>query len=169
MGFKSVLQKVAPFLGGLVGGPVGASVGVLIGNLLGVDPSNEESLTTALKSATPDQIIAIRQIESAERMRMSQLLIEEMKVHSGDRENARTMQIQTKEWMPSILGLGLMLGYFGVIAILMLFPVQQDAKEVMYMLIGTLSSALASVVSFYLGSSSGSHKKDDMIYKSTPI
>jgi len=158
MGFKSVLQKVAPFLGGLVGGPVGASVGVLIGNLLGVDPSNEESLTTALKSATPDQIIAIRQIESAERMRMSQLLIEEMKVHSGDRENARTMQI-----------LGLMLGYFGVIAILMLFPVQQDAKEVMYMLIGTLSSALASVVSFYLGSSSGSHKKDDMIYKSTPI
>lgn len=169
MEFKQILGKVAPFLGGLIGGPLGASVGGIVGNLLGVDPTDEKALGSALQSATPDQLIALKQIDSAERMRIAQLANESLKIDSDDRASARNMQINSQDFMPSLLGIGTLFGYFSVIAILFFYPLQGGAKDIIYILVGGLSASLVQIMNFYFGSSAGSQKKDGMIYKSTPL
>ena len=57
--------------------------------------------------------------------------------------------------------------YSGILFGLMTGKVDSTNQALMIML-GSLGTAWVSIISFYFGSSSGSQKKDQMIYNSTP-
>jgi len=66
-----------------------------------------------------------------------------------------------------LLATGVTFGFFGILYALMSgYATKSD--ELMIML-GSLSTAWISIVTFYFGSSAGSQRKDELLHQSTPV
>lgn len=66
-----------------------------------------------------------------------------------------------------ILGSVIVLGFFGLVAILLTLEVKEANQNILYLVAGGLMAAFGSVVNYYFGSSHGSKiKTEDMIAKS---
>jgi uncharacterized membrane-anchored protein len=66
-----------------------------------------------------------------------------------------------------ILGSVIVLGFFGLVALLLTFEVKEANQNILYLVAGGLMAAFGSVVNYYFGSSHGSKiKTEDMIAKS---
>lgn len=89
-----------------------------------------------------------------------------------DRNSARQMQIATHSVWPGILSTLVLLGFSAMTAYIIKFglpALDTQGSEALLMLIGTLNMGVGMVLQFWLGSSSGSQAKDQMIYRSQPI
>lgn len=60
------------------------------------------------------------------------------------------------------------IGYFALIAFILLKIVPPENKEIALMLFGTLTAGVSMILSYFYGSSKGSDDKNEMLYKSTP-
>ena len=90
-GLKSVVSKGAPLLGSLLGGPVGGVAGTLLGSLFDTDGSDSKKLLAAI-SSDPEAMIKIQELESREKIRLQELVIESEKEYLVDRQNARARE-----------------------------------------------------------------------------
>lgn len=59
-------------------------------------------------------------------------------------------------------------GYFCLIAFVLVKVIPAENKDIALMLFGTLTAAVASIISYFYGSSKSSADKNEMLYKSTP-
>lgn len=75
-GLKSVVAKGAPVLANAIVPGSGGMAASLIGKALGVDSSDPEEMTLALKSASPEQWAAIRQAEIDNKTELAQIAAE---------------------------------------------------------------------------------------------
>lgn len=72
-------------------------------------------------------------------------------------------------WAPAVISV-VVLATFGVVMWAALTRVLPAGSEtILNMLLGTLAAMATSVVSYWVGSSSGSDKKTEMLYRSTPV
>jgi hypothetical protein len=78
------------------------------------------------------------------------------------------MAIQTKDWMPKVLGLAVTIGFFGLMVFMMKWDVPAANKDMLNIMLGALGGSWVSIIAYYFGSSAGSAKKNDLIYNSTP-
>ena len=62
-----------------------------------------------------------------------------------------------------IFGLVIITGLLAIMFTLFLYPLPENAKEVILMLIGVLSKSFSDVVNYYFGSTSASRQKDKTI------
>ena len=83
-----------------------------------------------------------------------------------DRDSARNREIQTRDWMPKALGIGVTFGFFGLMVFMMKWDVPAANKDMLNIMLGALGGAWVSIISYYFGSSAGSAKKDTVIDKS---
>lgn len=60
------------------------------------------------------------------------------------------------------------LGYFALIGFILVRIIPVENKDIALMLFGTLTAGVASILSYFYGSSKGSDDKNEMLYKSTP-
>jgi hypothetical protein len=51
---------------------------------------------------------------------------------------------------------------------MLVYGLPTSGNEALLLLLGALQTAWGGIIAFYFGSSSGSQKKDSMIYNSTP-
>ena len=100
---------------------------------------------------------------------MKSLDIDLERIAAGDRASARDMQRETKDWIPRALAVGVTFGFFGILFYMLIFGLPTTGNEAMLLMLGALQTAWTGVISFYFGSSSGSQKKDQMIYNSKPL
>jgi Zn-dependent protease len=77
------------------------------------------------------------------------------------------MQTTTQSIIPPLLSILVTVGFFGILAYLMVTPTDTANTPLMIML-GSLGTAWTGIIAFYFGSSAGSQKKDAMLYNSTP-
>ena len=63
------------------------------------------------------------------------------------------------------LGTLLVLGFFGLLGLLIFRPIPTVNNEVLYLAIGALISGFTTVVNYFYGSSAGSAQKSDLISK----
>ena len=94
---------------------------------------------------------------------MKELDIDLERIAAGDRDSARKMQTETKDWTPKILAYFITFGFFGALVWLMVFGIPQTGTEVLLMMLGSLSTSWTGVVQFYYGSSAGSKQKTDAL------
>jgi len=167
--FGPLLGSVAPTLATALGGPLaGLAVKSLSKALLGAEDFSEEAVMEAMATATPEQLAAVKKIDADFKVQMKSLDIDLERIAVDDRKSARTMQTETKDWIPRALAVSVTLGYFSIIAYVLVSGLPMNGSEVLLMLLGTLSAGWTGVMAFYFGSSSGSQKKDAMIHNSIP-
>lgn len=160
------LEQIAPTVASALGGPLAGLAVSAISNALGIDESKvDETIKAGKLSADQIAQLKLAELELQKQAQTLGLNFEQLAVN--DRASARAMQTTTKSVIPSLLAVGVTFGFFGILYALMSgYATKSD--ELMIML-GSLSTAWISIVTFYFGSSAGSQRKDELLHQSTPV
>lgn len=162
--FGPLLGQLAPTIATALGGPLaGVAVKTLSSALFGHEDATDQQISEAMASATPDQLAAIKKIDSDFKAHMKELDIDLERIAAGDRDSARQMQIANKDWTPKALAFFITLGFFGALVWILIFGIPKTGTEVLLMMLGSLSTSWTGVVQFYYGSSAGSKAKTDAL------
>ena len=159
------LAQIAPTIASCLGGPLAGMAVTALEKVLGVSADKVQDVIDSGK-LSGDQLVAIKQAEIEFQKSTQELGLNFEKLAVEDRKSARDMQIATKSWVPPVLSMLITAGFFGILVALML-GYAQKSDELMIML-GSLSTAWAGVISFFFGSSQGSQNKDQLLYNSVP-
>lgn len=156
MDWKALVSTVAPTIGTALGGPLGGLAVKAIGEALGLDSATEASVAAAIKGATPDDLLKVKQADQAFQTRMMELGVDLEKIAAADRDSARKLVLGGDQTARNLAYL--IVGAF----VAMCFAVLYDKAKVDSVLAGTiigyLSAKAEQVASFYFGSSQGSVK-----------
>jgi hypothetical protein len=164
--FGPLLGQVAPSIATALGGPLaGIAVKTLSNALLGHEDGTAEDVSTALQNASPEQLAAVKKIDADFKVRMKELDIDLERIAAGDRDSARKMQTETKDWVPKLLAVVITLGFFGILVWMLVNGMPTTGTEALLMMLGALGTAWTGVVNFYYGSSAGSKAKTDAMTK----
>ena len=159
------LKQIAPTIATALGGPLAGLAVDAVSKAIGVDPK-DVTKTISEGKLTADQIAQIKTAELAMAARAQEMGLDFEKIAVDDRKSARDMQIATQSWIPSVMAIGVTIGFFGILFGLMYGQIQH-APQIDIML-GSLGTAWTGIIAFYFGSSAGSQRKDDLLHKSTP-
>lgn len=161
--WKGLVRTVAPGIATALGGPLAGIAVKTIGDALGMDEPTEEKISAALKGATPDDMLKLKQAEQEFQVKMKQLDIDLTKVYADDRRSARDMQAATRSNVPALLSCLITVGFFGILIGLMEGVLKTSDTPELMILLGALSAAWGGVVNFYFGSSAGSEQKNVLL------
>jgi membrane-bound ClpP family serine protease len=162
--FGPLLGQLAPSIATALGGPLaGVAVKTLSNALFGHEDGTEQQVSEAMATATPDQLAAIKKIDADFKVQMKSLDIDLERIAAGDRDSARQMQRETKDWVPKVLAIVITLGFFGILIWMLLNGMPKTGTEALLMMLGALGTAWTGVVNFYYGSSAGSKAKNDLL------
>ena len=168
--FGPLIGSVAPTIATALGGPVaGMAVKALSGALFGHENGTEEDIQVALANPTGEQLATLKKIDADFKVQMKSLDIDLERIAAGDRASARDMQKETKDWIPRALAIGVTVGFFSIMIYMLIYGLPTSGNEAILLLLGALQTAWGGIIAFYFGSSSGSQKKDTMIYNSKPL
>lgn len=160
--FGKLIENVAPTIATALGGPVaGMAVKALSTALLGTPDGSEDDIKTALASATPDQIAAIKKIDADFKIQMKTLDINLQKISADDRANARNYAILTHDLTPRILAFVIVVSWGFFQHFVVTHNVEPGMRELIIRVLGTLDGALMLVLSYYFGSSHQHQQADD--------
>jgi hypothetical protein len=168
------LKTVAPWIASALPGPLGGLAKSAVAAALGSKDTSDDSIQMALSNATPDQLIALKKAELDFQSKMQALGFQQTsdleKIAADDRANARQREEVVKDNTPKILAYGITVGFFGVLAWIQFGSPTVAAHDALMIMLGALTTAWISVVTYYYGSSTGSKDKDATISKlsSTP-
>ena len=154
---KDIIGAIAPTLGAAFGGPFGALAGKV---LAGVLNGSEKDIEAAVISGDPEALAKVRIAEIEFQTRIRELGIEESKLAYADTASARAREIAVKDKTPAILAAGVTIGFFAVLVFMLNQPIPADVRDALLVMLGSLGTAWATVVSYYFGSSAGSRAKD---------
>jgi hypothetical protein len=156
---KNVISAVAPALGTALGGPLGGMAGLLVAQMVG--GGDQKQTEELIASQKPEVLAQLKQAELAYFQRLEELGLEHEKVAQGDRASAREREVKTNDTAPAMLALGVTGGFFGVLGYMLVNGVPENS-EALYIMLGSLGTAWASVIAYYFGSSAGSKLKTEL-------
>jgi len=173
----SIVGKSAPMLGTLLGGPAGAAVGGLIASALGTGSAPDD--VAQAMAVNPDAAVKLRQIEADRTVRLQELLEQsaaaelaartaELQTAAADRADARKTQQAVRSPIPGLLAIGITLGFFSILIVMMIGVWKPSDNQALLILLGALGTSWGAVVNYYFGSSAGSARKDELLAKAGP-
>jgi hypothetical protein len=151
--WKSIVRTVAPGIATALGGPLAGIAVSAIGNALGIDEPTQEKVIAAVKGATPDDLLKLKQAEQEFILQMKKLEIDVAKIAADDRDSARKREMATGDWTPKILAFVIVVTWGAVQYYLLRNVVHEDMRELVMRVLGTLDAALMLVLSYYYGAS----------------
>ena len=165
----TALAGIAPTIAGMFGGPL-ASMGVTaVEGALGLAPGTAQSNPDAVLAAmqNPDAAIKLAQVDADLKAKLMQGGIDLAKIGVDDTANARSREIQVKDWMPKLLGLG-STGLFAGTCLALVWamlsghmPTLSNTDSILLgSIIGYIVNDHKQVLAYYFGSSLGSANKD---------
>jgi len=156
----NLVRTVAPSIATAVGGPLaGMATRAISEALLGKPDGTEDELLSAAKSATPEQLLALKQAEQSFVVKMRELDLDLERISNEDRDSARNREIKTGDYTPKLLAAAVTFGFFGVLFWMIANGLPSNGGEAMLVMLGTLGTAWGAIVSYYFGSSAGSREK----------
>lgn len=164
-GIGTTVARVAPLLGAALGGPVGAvasAAGALLGSALGVAP---EPASVAAALGDPQALATLRELEVRERARLLDWQAEQLRAELDNTRDARAREVALARaghggaWVTGLVALVVVAGFFGMLRVVLEQP---SVSEPALLLLGSLGTAFGAVVNYYLGSSLGSFRKDEL-------
>ncbi len=163
MDWKKVLGGLAPTIATAIGGPFAGLATRFVSNaLLGKPDGNDEEINAYL-DANPDKIIDLKIAETEMKAELAKHGVDLEKVHAADRDSARYRQVSLKDRTPDILVYLITLLYAGGIAALLFIDVKTEAKDMLNIMFGSLTTVWIMAIKYYFGSSASSKRKDNLI------
>jgi hypothetical protein len=161
-----LLGQVAPTIATALGGPLaGLAVKTISEAMFGHPDANDSEVSAALMGATPEQLQKLKETDATFKLKMKELDIDLEKISSEDRDSARKMQMETRDWIPRALAISVTFGFFGILTWLLTKGVPPTGSETLIYMLGALGTAWTGIVQFYFGSSAGSKAKTDALAK----
>jgi hypothetical protein len=158
MNLKKIVENEAPFLGSMLSTAYSAGVCKLLSKeLLQNENATTEDIIKVIINATPGQLLKLKELDAEYSTKLTEIGIDAKKINSKDKENANHNVLARRDYIPSIIAIMITLGFFSVLAIMMFYPIQADASNVIDVLLGALGTAWISCVSYYFGSSYEAH------------
>ena len=154
---KTVIGTVAPSLGTALGGPMGGMAVNLVTKALGIDAkSSPKQMQAAVEKATPEQLAALKKVETEFEVRMKELDVDLFKLETADVQEARNAF--KGDWTPKVFGLVALFGFVGYIFLVTLQPPSENSDTIVSLVLGYLGGLVSGISSFYFGAS---HSKSD--------
>lgn len=162
-------------VGTALGGPAGGAVGALLGKAIfgGAEEVTPEKLMKAI--GDPEVVMKLKQFEMEHDVALRQLVLESERVRLADVASARDREVRVVEATGGkdvnlyLLAWVIVLGFFGLVAILIFHELPKDSNGVIFMLFGALSAGFGSVIGYFFGSSKSSADKSELLAKAPPV
>lgn len=162
--WRSIIGAVAPTLATALGGPLaGAATKAISSALLKRPNGTEKEIAEIVTASDPEMFAEIRKAELAFKAQMVDLEVDLEKVAAQDRESARQRQVKTGDRWPAYIASSALIGFFGVLALLVFVDIPTDGKDALLIMVGVLGGMVSSIKDYYFGSSSGSASKNNLI------
>lgn len=119
-----------------------------------------------------DALLELREnpeLQNQFRTRVVELEAELTKAYLADTASARDLTSTLAvvghgaAWSAPIISVVLMLGFFGMLGLIIMEGVAETASDAAYIMLGALAVSFSQVPNFWLGSSRGSKEKDGVI------
>jgi hypothetical protein len=166
MDWKALVGTVAPGIATALGGPLAGLAVSALTNALGLPSgSTEDDVAATMKTATPDQLLALNKADQDFAVRMEELGIDLEKVNAADRDSARRMQTETRSRMPAFIALMSLAGFFGILLCMIFVTLPATAEAPLNIMLGVLGTLVVGISNFFYGSSSGSARKTEMLHR----
>ena len=164
MNWKDIVKTVAPTIASALGGPAaGMGIKFLADKLLGDPNATEIDVENYIKTASPDDMLKLKQLDVDFKLKMKQLDIDVFKLEVSDRDSARKREIAVKDKAPSILAGVITIGFFAVFYFVFTNVLPEGNSQAIFILVGALTAGLTQVLNYYFGSSKGSSDKTKQI------
>ena len=175
MDFTNLAKTVAnyaPLLGSILPIPGGAVIGQLIAHEFGGSAADPDALAAAV-STDPDAAVKLKTIEANTKVQLQQILMQNAQnqlvaqtaqIQSDQQDRADARKNNSNSYMPAIVTFIIIVGFFASFSIMLLYGTTSENAQVLYMMIGTISTAFGGAVTFWLGSSASSRSKDAAIH-----
>ena len=160
--WKKTIGTVAPLLATALGSPLAGLATKAIVDALGLPgTSTEDQIEAAVRSATPDQLLALRNANNTFQLEMRRLDVNLEDISAKDRQSARELA-KTNIWPQAILSTIYTAGYFAMLYMFMAGEVEvpPDLRTEFGMVLGVMTAAQIQIMNFWFGSSAGSKEKD---------
>jgi hypothetical protein len=169
MAFTDVLKKAYPFLSAAASlVPGGNLAATALGQILNLkEGSTLDDAGLALMSATPEQRAQLQAEDNRHKEAITQMgfaSAEEFeRIAAADRASAREREKVIKDKIPAVLAWFTTAGFFGVLAFMLFRPVPDSGHDALMLMLGSLGTAWAGIMSYYFGSSAGSAEKTRLL------
>lgn len=172
MDIKAILATVAPWIGTALGGPLGGMAVTAAADALGLSDKTEAAIKQAISGATPEQMLALKNADQDFALKMQALNFDSVEkiaaLENADRDSARNREIQVKDRTPKILAYLVTLGFFSMLVFMLFKIIPTENRDILNIMLGSLSSTFTAIVAYYYGSTKGSEAKSALLAQSTP-
>lgn len=173
MDWKNLVGTVAPMLASAITGPLGGAAVDMIGHALGLDEKTEATVKQALQGVTPEQMLALKNADQAFAEKMQELGFANAKdmeqLAFQDRDSARQREAKVGDKTARNLAYAITVGFFGIMAALMLVSLPKGSENVLYVMLGSLGTAWTGVVAYYFGSTQHAARSTELLAKAQPV
>lgn len=168
----SILKTVAPWIGTAMGGPFGGMAVKFVADKFGISDNTVEGVKAALSGMSADQLVVLKQADSEFQAQMQKLGFDHIetlaKLENDDRANARNREIVVKDNTPKIMAYVTTFGFFGMLLMMMLYPIPQENRDILNIMLGSLGAAWLGINSYYYGSTRGGEVKSTLLANADP-
>ncbi|MOA13740.1 hypothetical protein D3C78_1338030 [compost metagenome] len=171
--WKKLFGTVAPWIGAAATGGVPALIGMAasqVGQAFGKDiQPTAEAIAQAVSGATTEQMLALKNADNEFGAKMQALGFQNVqtleKIAAEDRANARQMHTAVRDLSTPIISYMVVVAFFLVVYLILTHSIEIPLamRDVVMMMLGTLSAAFTQVLNFRFGTSASSRSKDDLI------
>ena len=169
-----LLPSLGKYLFGPSGGAVGAAVAAVVQSATGTADPAAQALEIKDPTVAANLRIQLAQIEAqsdaAARQAQNDALVAQLHDVQGARDQTTALAKAGSdlEWAPAVLSAIILTSFGGMLYVVLNSVIPQQSEALANVLLGTLAAMATQVANFWLGSSSGSNKKTDMLFNSTP-
>ncbi|MBF0121157.1 MAG: hypothetical protein HQK79_20180 [Desulfobacterales bacterium] len=164
------ISKSAPLLGSVICNPAGAITNMIISTIaskFNTDANKPEELVKAIQ-ADPQSLIKLKQIEKEYN---GEIELELERIRLADTNSAREREkaifavTGKKDIHMYALSWVIVAGFLIFCALLMYHAFPKEQENLIFLIVGTLSSGFGTVIQYFFGSSKGSADKTQMMIR----
>lgn len=170
MDWTGIIKSVAPTLGAAIGGPMGGvATKYLAEKFLGDGNADPKALEQAILSASPDDLVRIKELDQGFKLRMEELGVDLERIAVDDRKSARELA-KANMWPQIVLSTIFIIGYFVVLGLLVggVVALPDNVRDMANILMGVLTAGIPMILRFWFGGSPQDEAHMDRIYNSVP-
>lgn len=167
--WRATVSAIAPALGTALGGPLGGLAGGMVAQALGAPKdATDNELEAAARTATPDQLLALKQADHDFEAHLQELGVKLEEIAASDRANARAMQTATQSRVPAALTFTLTIGFFAALGGMFFFEIPVSNRDLVNIMVGSLGTAWIASTAFWFGTTRDSSRKTELLAQSAP-